>query len=141
MVSNASGHYADVLESLIAAWHRPEQAKGILSDAPRRFGEFVERSGETTERAVLDFNERFTATFRRPPAPAAAGEAETDRIVDALRTLADLAATEALKLQGTQTPRISGCSRIRLSGCWGNFGVAARGAPRPSTSPSGPVDR
>ena len=103
LASNASSYYADVLESLIAVWRHPEQAKAVLGDVQRGFREFLERSGETTERAVLDFNERFTATFRQSADRApAAREAGAQHVIGTLRDLADLVSAEALKFQESQ---------------------------------------
>ena len=85
MVVNMSTYYADVLEAMINAAREPRRSGELLSGSLERFRDYLQRSGDTVERVILDFNQAIM-TVARPPADTSDGAAGmSDRIADTLR--------------------------------------------------------
>ena len=65
MTANASRYYADLFESMMAAYQRPQDGGRLLSEFLERFKTHLEQSGESVERALLEFNQGLVAFRRR----------------------------------------------------------------------------
>ena len=65
MAANASQYYVDLFESVMAAWQRPQDGGRIANEFLERFKTRVEQSGESVERAILEFNQSLVAFRRR----------------------------------------------------------------------------
>ena len=96
MLANASSYSAEVVQSMIAAVQSPGHGSAILTDLATRLKAHLQRSGDITERTILEFNQRLEAILRGAPVGAPAGpRGGGDRALGALRSVATLAATEA----------------------------------------------
>ena len=110
LARRASSYYLDLLDSLVSVCRQPERTTEALGEAHRAFREFLQHSGDATERAILDFNERFTERFRsslhasRATPSTAPPEAPPGPVSERLRDLADRISVELLQLQESQTP-------------------------------------
>lgn len=100
LAAGASSYYADAIESLFVALRNPQQGPTALADLATRFKSYLERSGDITERAILDFNQRLEASRRKPRnITSAAAGASDEPLAGMLRSIADAAMKETWKLQ------------------------------------------
>jgi hypothetical protein len=101
MVVNASGYAADVVETTVAVARKRGQTRDALAELLDRYRAYLVASGDTLERAILDFNQAVMSIARRSPeVEAAPGD---PRIVEVFQQLADFATTEALKHRSGQS--------------------------------------
>ena len=103
MVVNNSGYVADMVETAVAVARRPGQTREALAQLLDRYRAYLVSSGDTLERAILDFNQAVISVARRSAdVTTAPGD---PRIVEVFQQLADFATTEALKHRsGQSTP-------------------------------------
>jgi len=87
MAANGSSYYLELLESMVAAWQRPQHAERIFAQGVDRFKTHMQWTGDAIERAMLEFNQSLVAPGRRPE-PA-------ERGADGHRDLADAPAPAA----------------------------------------------
>ena len=112
MVVNTSGYLADVVEAAVAVARRPGQTREALAELLDRYRAYLVSSGDTLERAILDFNQAVVSVARRSSeAPAAP---DHPRIAEIFQQLADFVTTEALKHQSGQSEpdRAALCAQI-----------------------------
>jgi len=95
MVVNSSGYVADMIETAVAVARGPGQTREALAQLLDRYRAYLVSSGDTLERAILDFNQAVMSVARRSSDAAAAPS--DPRIVEVFQQLADFATTEALK--------------------------------------------
>src|SRR5262249_2920638 len=57
MVVNASGYAADMVETAVAVARKPRQTREALAELLDRYRAYLVSSGDTLERAILDFNQ------------------------------------------------------------------------------------
>src|SRR5262245_48894270 len=67
MVVNASVYYADIVEAMISVARNPRRSEEVATQTMERLRDYLQRSGDTIERAILDFNQAIV-TVARPPA-------------------------------------------------------------------------
>ena len=135
LAGHASSCYIDLLESLVSACREPGRSPQALGDANRAVREFLQRYGEATERAILDFNERFTERFRSSFQRAtAAPEARAVPVSERLRDLADQVSIEVLQLQESRNPADLRSARDQLERLLQQLRAAE------SATPRGPFD-
>ena len=64
IAAGAAGYSADVVESVIKGLRNPRHSDQILANLATRYKLYLQRSGDATERAALDFNQRLEASLR-----------------------------------------------------------------------------
>jgi hypothetical protein len=100
LAASASSYYADVVQGYIAGLRRPEQGAQILADLAARCKLYLQRSGDATERAILDFNERLAAVLRQRSEPASGGgQPLNEPVVALLRDVVNTVMKESWKAQ------------------------------------------
>jgi hypothetical protein len=78
VAAGAAGYYADVVESVFRGLHNPRQSDKILADLATRCKLHMQRSGDATERAALDFNQRLEASLRQRSEASPSGSQSAD---------------------------------------------------------------
>jgi hypothetical protein len=73
LATGAARYQADLLEGMLKAIRSPGQGDAILNDLRDSLKRFLETPGDSAQRAILGFNERFEAIRRKPPSAAAPG--------------------------------------------------------------------
>lgn len=102
MVVNSSGYVADMIETAVAVASRPGQTREAFAQLLDRYRAFLVSSGDTLERAILDFNQAVMSVARRSSeATAVPGD---PRIVEVLQQLADFATTALKHRSGQSAP-------------------------------------
>jgi hypothetical protein len=99
MASQTSRYCADLSQTMIAAAQHPRQSGAIVRDLAVLFKKYLERSGDLTERSIIEFNQRLEGAGRdveRPGPPP--GGASAEPLADTLRRVAALATTEAWRV-------------------------------------------
>jgi hypothetical protein len=115
MVVNSSGYVADMIETAVAVASRPGQTREALAQLLDRYRAYLVSSGDTLERAILDFNQAVMSVARRSSDMAAApGD---PRIVEVFQQLADFATTEALKHRSGQSASDFAALGAQLEAC------------------------
>jgi hypothetical protein len=98
LAAGASTYYVDTLERLFVALGHPQQGPKILADLTTRFKDYLVRSGDATEHAILDFNQRLEAHLRQPRTTTPTTERAGDEpLAGMFRALADAAMKETWK--------------------------------------------
>lgn len=115
MVVNTSSYWADLVEAALRVARRPGQYREVLADLTETFRRHVQMSGDTFERALLDFNQALMVITLRPQDPPAGPGNE--RAVNAWQQLADFAATQAMNVQSGQPRPDLEELRRRLDSC------------------------
>ena len=76
MVVNSSGYVADMIETAVAVARRPGETREALAQLLDRYRAYLVSSGDTLERAILDFNQAVMSVARRSSDAAAAPHPE-----------------------------------------------------------------
>ena len=115
MVVNTSGYVADVVETAVAVAREPARTREALAELLDRYRAYLVSSGDTLERAILDFNQAIVSVARRSSAAATApGD---PRVVEVFQQLADFATTEALKHRSGQSAPDFAALAAQLEAC------------------------
>jgi hypothetical protein len=102
MVVNNSGYVADMVETAVAVARRPGQTREALAQLLDRYRAYLVSSGDTLERAILDFNQAVISVARRSAdVTTAPGD---PRIVEVFQQLADFATTSLKHRSGPSAP-------------------------------------
>lgn len=139
MVGNATGHVADILETMIGVAREPARSREMMADFVGRTRQYLVASGSTFERMLLDFNQALVRVTRAFPESVAGADRPTaaaggDRVAQVFQRLADFAASEAMKLKATQGQPDLAALRQQLEACLTEF-RRLETAPAASASP------
>ncbi|HYB44566.1 MAG TPA: hypothetical protein VEL75_22520 [Candidatus Methylomirabilis sp.] len=129
MAANSTSYWTELLESMIATWQRPEDGPAIFAAAVDRLRRHLELTGDSIERAVLEFNQGLVALGSPSPGAARGG----DRVGDVLRGIADAATSEAWS---QRAPDLAGLRR-RLEALLAELCSLEGGSPGAGTAPRG----
>jgi len=114
LAGTAASCYGDAVEALVMALRDPldrDAAAAKLATSARRY---LLRTGDISEMAILDLHGRLKSRMVRPGAVSPLGTSETggERIVGALRSVADAALNEAWKFESPEArPDLEGVRR------------------------------
>lgn len=98
---------AEALDCLVAAVRDPRRGDGALASLTDRLKKCVERSVDSSERAIMQFNQEFQAFARgirgASPPGASITEVRSRELIDELRHLLDTVVRDVLRSPDTRT--------------------------------------
>src|SRR5262244_3171446 len=122
MVVNASGYAADMVETAVAVARKPRQTREALAELLDRYRAYLVSSGDTLERAILDFNQAVVSVAR--PSSQTAAAPGDPRIVEVFEELADFATTGRSSIGAARAPPTSPRSSRSSRRAWPSFAIS-----------------